>query len=311
MVVLIVAATFVVLNREWVYDYYRGMTYTPSNEMDKMKKSLSLTERGEFLFNASQPELEEREEFNDVCRAKMTETAVLGCYTAGNIYVYNIADAELNGIRELTTAHELLHAVWARMSEEEKGELSSALKEALDANQGAFADELEVYDTNERQEELYVRAGTEIKKLPKVLEEHYATIFRDQDKIVDYYDSYIAVFRKLEAGMNNLKNEMAGIESDLNNKTSTYETGMSQLNAKIADFNSCAQTEGCFGSEVEFYSARTALLAEKESLDRMYAEINGLVDVYNAKVEQYNADVVRGEELNQKINSSAKPKEIK
>ena len=308
--VLIASVAMVILNREWIYDHYRGMTYQPSSEMAKIRDSLGLASQGEFLFNASQPALEEKEDFNNFCQAQMTETAILGCYTAGNIYVYNIVDEELNGIRELTTAHELLHAVWARMDESEREALKPALQQTLEANKDLLEEEMAVYDATERQEELYVRAGTEIKKLPEVLEKHFAEIFTNQDRIVDYYNSYIAVFKGLEAEMDNLKNEMTSIETDLNAKMNDYETRMAQLNARIESFNACANAVGCFESEAEFYGERAILTAEQQSLGALYTEIGNLVNAYNTKVEQYNADVVRGETLNQKINSTAKPQEI-
>ena len=298
------------MNREWIYDNYRGMIYEPSTEMSEIRNSLGLKERGEFLFNASQPVLAEKEEFNNMCRTVTTETAVLGCYTLGNIYVYNIVDTELKGIRELTTAHELLHAVWARLDENEREALAPALKQTLEENKDALGEELAIYDGSERQEELYVRAGTEVKKLPEVLEKHFGEIFMNQDKIVSYYESYITVFNELEAEMDSLKKEMEAIEPELNAKMNEYENRVMQLNARIVSFNNCANTMGCFESESEFYGERAVLVGEQQSLEILYAEINNLIDAYNIKVEQYNADVVRGETLNQKINSTAKPQEI-
>ena len=127
LLVLAAIATIIVLNRAWIYDWFRGITYQPNAEMAGIRGKLNLTGRGEFLFNATQPELNEADAFNANCRQDESEVAVLGCYTAGNIYVYNITDAKLDGIRELTAAHELLHAVWARMDSTEKEDLKPIL----------------------------------------------------------------------------------------------------------------------------------------------------------------------------------------
>ena len=109
LVVLIIVGLGIFLNREWIYDFYRGITYQPSDEMAKIRSDLDLTDKGEFLFNAAQPELDGAAEFNSYCReGGESEIAVLGCYTNGNIYVYNIADERLNGIRELTSAHAIV-----------------------------------------------------------------------------------------------------------------------------------------------------------------------------------------------------------
>jgi hypothetical protein len=280
--------------------------------MVDIRSGLQLTDRGEFLFNASQPELNGAAEFNSYCRDnQQSEVAVLGCYRTNKIYVYNITDARLKGIRELTSAHELLHANWARMDEAARNELVSALTQVYDTNQGILGDELNTYSIDERQEELYVRAGTEIASLPAKLEQHYATIFKDQDHVVAFYDSYIEVFRTLQSEIDGLKAEMDGINATIKEKTSEYERRSSQLNADIISFNSCAEVAGCFETEEEFNERRAVLLSEQQALEGMYNEINETINYYNNKVEIYNADVLESEKLNTIINSAAKPQEVK
>ena len=311
LLILLVVGVSVFLNREWLHDFYRGMIYQPSDEMAQIRNDLNLTDRGEFLFNAVRPELDGAAEFNSYCRDGESEIAVLGCYTSGNIYVYNIVDKRLEGIRELTTAHELLHANYARMSESEKTELVADLTRVFDANRDLLEGEINTYDVSQKQEELYVRAGTEVKDLPEVLEKHYAEIFEEQDKIVGYYNSYISVFKSLETEMKGLKAEMETIKTELDTKMEEYEQKVTQLNAKIADFNNCAETAGCFASEFEFYGQRAELVTEQTALVELYNEINELVEVYNTKVEAYNADVLQNEKLNILINSAVQPQEIK
>lgn len=310
-VIALAAGVALVLNREWVYDFYLGTTYTPSREMARIRDDLKLTERGEFIFNAAQPELNEAEAFNSYCRTETdVENAVLGCYTVGRIYVYNIVDAELEGIRELTAAHELLHAVWARMTEQERVALVTELTQVFEANQDALGSEIETYDVAARQEELYVRAGTEIANLPAGLEKHYAEIFEDQDRIAGFYDSYIAVFREIEAEMAGLVEEMDSISEEIDTKSAEYEEQLGQLDADIVSFNACAAVEGCIKSESEFYARRNALISRQEELGVLYEEINALIGEYNELVAQYNEDVTRNEKLNQKINSNQKVEAI-
>ena len=256
------------MNREWIVDYIQGASYQPTSEMSAIRDELKLTERGEFLFNATRPQLDGKETFNSICRTAMdTEVAVLGCYTGGNIYIYNIVSDDLKGIRELTTAHELLHAVWARMSDDEKVELKPMLEKVYAENQDILADELKTYGETERLEELYVRAGTEVADLPAGLEKHYAEVFSDQDLIVKFYNSYIREFREIEAEMDSLKAEMDGIGTEIN------------------------------ALKVEF---------EQTPTWDLYYRINALVDEYNARVEKYNVDIERYESLNQTINSNVK-----
>lgn len=311
LLVAAVGAVIVVLNREWIYDFYRGMSYEPSAEMSQIRDKLKLTKRGEFVFKAARPELSESEEFNEVCRSVTdTEVAILGCYAGGDVYVYNIVAEELAGIRELTTAHELLHAVYARMSDEDKSKLESILREVYDENEDVLVRDLGNYVDEEKAEELYVRAGTEIKNLPAELEKHYAEIFQDQDLIVGFYESYIAVFREIEAEMEGLKAEMEAIDEEVVAKIDEYEQRLAQFNANVVSFNACAEVAGCFGSEEEFELERGVLLEEQDALDELYDAINELVDEYNAKVEEYNEDVTQSEKLNRMINSVEKVEEV-
>lgn len=309
--VLVVIVIAIILNRAWIYDWLRGVAYRPTAEMVSIRDKLNLTGRGEFLFNATQPELNKADDFNVNCRQDEGEVAVLGCYTAGNIYVYDIADAKLDGIRELTAAHELLHAVWARMNSAEKEDLKPILQQVYQNNLSVLKDDIETYADDERIEEIFVRAGTEIKKLPDVLEKYYAEIFSDQDVVVDFYEKYIAVFREIKMKMEGLASEIEVLRDSINVKMAEYENKVSQLEADIARFNSCAETAGCFVTEAEFNVQRNALVLRESELNLLNDEINNMIDDYNLRVDEYNADALESRKLQNMINSKADIEEIK
>ncbi len=279
--------------------------------MAKIRSDLQLTDRGMFLFNAAQPILNERDDFNVNCRASAVETAVLGCYAAENIFIYNIVDDELQGIRELTTAHELLHVVYAKMSSNERAVFKNDLDEVYSDNRAVLEEDLKIYSETERYEELYVRAGTQVKKLPDSLEEHYAKIFKDQDRIVDFYESYIAVFKRLKTEIEALEKQLDVLDAEIDSKTASYEQRAKDYSARVDEFNDCADRIGCFTTESEFYSRRNNLENERAAIDALYAELNNLVIKYNELVKKYNGYVLETEQLNNKINSSIKPNNIK
>lgn len=311
LLVLVVIATIIVLNRAWIYDWFRGVTYRPTAEMISIRDELNLTGRGDFLFNATQPKLNGADDFNANCRQDESEVAVLGCYTAGNIYVYNITDAKLDGIRELTAAHELLHAVWARMGSTEKEDLKPILQQVYQNNLSVLKDDIETYTDDEWIEEIFVRAGTEIKKLPDTLEKYYAEIFDDQDAVVDFYESYIAVFREIKMKMEGLASEIEVLRDSVNAKMAEYENKVNQLEVDITRFNNCAETAGCFATEAEFYVQRNTLVVRENELNLLNDEINNMIDNYNLKVDEYNADALESRKLQNMINSKADIEEIK
>lgn len=306
LLVFVVLVVVIVLNRVWIYDFFRGVTYRPSLEMEEIRQKLGLTGRGEFLFNASQPTLNSEDDFNMYCASAGDAAAVLGCYSQQNVYVYNITEPSLEGIRELTTAHELLHAVYGRLSDIEKEKLRPSLEKVYQENPDILKSEIENYSTEHRMEEIYVRAGTEIKDLPEILEKHYAEIFTDQDKIVNFYNNYIGTFRMIEKKLDELKVELDAVQMEINNKSAEYERQVSELQADIYSFNNCANTAGCFASEYSFRMQRADLLGRQASLQELYAEIDNLIGEYNLLVEEYNDNILESKHLNNIINSHVK-----
>ena len=51
-------------------------------------------------------------------------------------------------------------------------------------------------------------------------------------------------------------------------------------------------------------------MMERESLMVLYNEISDLIDRYNAKVDEYNNNVIKSNKLNQIINSNQKIESI-
>ena len=303
----IIICVAVFLNREWIYDWWRGMSYQVTDRMANLRSELQLTDRGAFLFNASQPALNMRDDFNQHCRGGGDdEIAVLGCYVSGNIYVYDINAEELEGIKELTLAHELLHAVWARMGESERVSLNDGLAQVLKSNEATLGEELATYGEKERQEELYVRAGTEIKNLPAELEKHYAEIFKNQDAVVEFYEKYIRVFRETKRQITEIKEQMEVTRKEYDALGAEYSQRLEQYNADVMSFNRCVETRGCFESIASYETRRGELVSERNNLSEMYTRLDGLVGEYNALVDRYNENVLYEQKLNDMINSNSK-----
>ena len=300
------AVAAITFNFETIKDFIVGLNYRPSSEMAKIRDSLNLTAKGARIFNAAMPELMERTEFNNLCRESESETAILGCYREDRVYIYNIVDEELKGIRELTSAHELLHAVYHRLSPEEKTKYTEILNQVYEENKATLGEEIDLYDDAQKQEELYVREGTEIKNLPEILENHYREIFENQDQIVDYYENYITVFRELERTLKNLMVRIEVLEAQISVKTKEYESGAETLNKDINEFNECAKTPNCFTSTWTFNTKRNDLIARQSALGQVYEEINSLITEYNNNVAKYNENIIHGQALNMTINSSTK-----
>ena len=286
-------------------DWWRGMHYEAAPEMVEIRDDLALTDRGVFLFNALQPTLNEAEEFNENCHQNASETAVLGCYSDGVIRVYNIENPELSGIREVTTAHEMLHAVWARMNPAERDGMTDLLNQVLAGNPKTIGKELETYDPNEKIEEVYVRTGTEVANLPEELEKHFAEYFQDRGKIVNYYNSYISVFNENKKQAEQLQAEIPELKAQLQAEIKDYEAAAQDLQDEIKEFNACAGQAGCFRTQAEFLARRGELVAAQEDLAAQNEALNTAIADYNDKVDLYNQIVDDSKKLEEEINSNS------
>ncbi len=301
----IVLGVTVYLNRIAIYDWMLAMSYSASDEMKAIEDRIELTDRAKLIFAATHPELEQRDSFNQHCEANAEDISVLGCYSSGKIYIYNINEADLNGIVESTAAHELLHAVWERTDNGEKSRLTDYLIKIYDDEKyhNLLADDLETYDQKDRVDELHSRIGTEIADLPEELERHYARYFQNQDKVVDFYESYITPFRELDEEIKVLSGELETLGAEIETRTTDYYEKAQTLLKEVDEFNTCTNTEGCFATNAAFLARRNQLLAAQASLDELYESTNQLVEQYNTLVAEYNSHILRGEELEKAMNS--------
>lgn len=302
-VIFVILAVLFLLNRVTVIDWFKGIGYNPTPDVLTIKSSLGLTADGERIFNATRPLLASRDDFNDSCESHDEAVSVLGCYTGDRVYVYNVDDPTLAGIRESTASHELLHAVWSRISGYEKTQLIPLL-ESTYKDHPELKDTIESYDKAEQLDELYVRLGTQVANLPAELETHYARFFADQDKIVAFYDSYIKPFNELNAKIESLKQEMTTLEKEITDRSNALDARLTTFDKQVDEFNRCADTAGCF-NQWTFASRRAELVAEQQSINAENDAINTLINRYNAKVDTYNNSILRSSKLQNLINSNS------
>lgn len=300
---LVVLVISFAIQQPEVQDFWKGIGYEPSEKMSLIQESLGLTGSGERIFKAVKPALEDRDNFNSHCETHDADVSLLGCYTGGQIYVYEIQNEELKLANNVTTAHELLHATWQRMNEKEQAKITEWLEE-IKANKAEWLEEeLASYPEEEKLEEIYTRAGTKLRDLPADLEKHYAKYFKDRQKIVDYYEQYQAPFEKLKSELDELEKQIAAENETIKAKRAEYEKQADDLSAQIDRFNRCAESAGCFGSDAEFARQRNGLLADQKALEELRTATNSKIDENNAKIEQYNKLQESLGELNNAMNS--------
>lgn len=290
------------------YDYIKASAYQPTDEMKTIIEGLDLTDRGQRIYKATSPNLDSRDVFNEKCDSHNKEVYVLGCYLTGDdvIHLYNVEESELSGIKEATAAHELLHAVYNRLPFWEKSSLNGKMKKVYDelSDDNDIKESMKLYGENDFYDELHSRLGTEIKELPQGLEDHYAAIFNNQDKIVDYYNQYSDTFKKLEDEVNSIAKRLGELQKSIDDEESRLQTTSTELNKRIEDYNSRVRAHN-YTSENVIIAEGEKLQAEINTINAAYDSLNKSIDEYNNLIVEYNNSVVHTNKVFNSINSNS------
>lgn len=310
---LVAAIAIVAFNPQRLVDQVAVWQFEPSQPVADYAERATMTDEGRFLFYASHPSIEADERFDEICASHVEDVGVLGCYVHRDkrIYLYDVTDDRLDGIEDVVAAHEMLHAVWDRMSAQEQRRLEQLLEAevAARADDTELAGTLEFYaaaEPGQRANELHSILGTEYGDLGEELEAHYATYFWDRSALVALHERSNAVFVQQRAAIDALVGQLEQLSAAIDTDYAAYNAGYDQLNAEILSFNSRAEA-GDFDSFSEFNAERNALFARQGELDALYASIDARVAEYDAlvvRLDDLNAQV---DELNESINVTPRP----
>ncbi|MBP5633406.1 hypothetical protein J6X13_00520 [Candidatus Saccharibacteria bacterium] len=292
-----------------IFDEISSMGYEPSSELDDIVADLRLTEKGMRIFKATRAELQEAEDFNKNCPNADGNYYVLGCYNDGHVYIYNIKHKDLPGIRQSTLAHELLHAVWSRMSARERDELKSSLDAVYSSNEDV-AEHLKLYDEDSFYDELHSIAGTQVdqSQMSPLLASHYAKYFERQSKVYTFFADYSNRFKAIKARVAELEESIAAKRASYEEFLKQYEADNAKLSQDITDFTVRAQsTNNGFSSVEEFNAKRQELLNRQSEMQVRYNELIERVNEINKEVNEYNSNILRNKEYQKVMNSHAKP----
>ncbi len=307
-VALVAAIAWLVTHQDRVADQFSVWDYSPTATIAQYADRSTMTEEGRFLFYASQPSVAAGDAFDSICASREEGVGILGCYVPSDrsIHLFDVTDERLDGLEEVVASHEMLHAVWDRMSADDRADLGIL----LEAEVTKRADDQDLIDTlafyaaaepGERLNELHSILGTEYPELSSELETHYARYFIDRTAVTTLHETSNAVFVAQEKELADLIAKIDALVAEIDADYARYNEGYDVLSADIESFNARAGA-GDFSSQAQFDGERNALLARQNELDALYSTIESRNDDYDvlvAQVDELNAQV---DELNQSIN---------
>lgn len=310
-VLFVVLAGLLWLNRQTVVDHLNVWQYQPSEEVAGLASRASMNDSGTFIFYTGRPSIEDAGSFNQKCTRKEANSAVLGCYNGQNIFIYNVKDSRLDGIREVTAAHEMLHAVYIRLTDTERARVDDLLAQEYEKlkDRPEFAERMAFYERTEpgeRNNELHSIIATEVSSIGTELETYYARYFSDRTQVIALYEKYAAVFSGLQERGELVKAQLARLAGTIEAETDAYNKDVSKLNQDIANFNARANA-GDFSSDAAFQAERNSLINRAKQLDSRRASISASISEYNQLREELAALATESEAINRSIDSSLAP----
>jgi len=307
LALLLSASGWLLLNHDAVGDWLATRGYRAPADIQQMANATSMTSYAKRLFYVNRPQVENRDEFNKECSNETDQVSVLGCYTGNRqgIFIYNVTDSRLNGIQQVTAAHEMLHQAYDRLSDGERAKVDSMLKDyAKTVTDPDLLSKISAYKKSEPHQlvnEYHSIFGTEVAKLPAPLEDYYKQYFTDRSKVTALHDKYQEAFtertnqiasydQQLEA----LKKQIEIDRASISTQEADLKSRRAQLDALLANNNISAYNAAVpgFNADVSRYKATVAAT-------------NALIDKYNGIIDARNSIAVEEQQLQRALDSHA------
>lgn len=304
-------AILLFLNKQYVYDTISYHQYQPTAAVAGIAERTTMTDKGKFYFYASHPRIDGAQAFNQECNRHEESSAILGCYNGDRIFVYDVTDEQLDGIKEVTAAHEMFHAVYQRIPQDERNRLDQLLQDeyAKLADDKELTDRMAFYERTEpgqENNELHSIIGTEFAGLNPELEAHYAKYVTNRKAIVDLHTKYATVFNTLKSKSETLAAQLKQLGTTIESDSAAYNKSVGALNTAIQSFNGRAAS-GDFSSQAAFNREKDQLTNRIDQLDASKKAIDRSVATYESLRLEYNQTAAASNKLYESLNSNLAP----
>ncbi len=293
----IASPILVFMQHQNIYDWWSLRSYVAPASVEKLATDTSMTDKARKIFYVARPSLQEKQSFRSFC-ASAEKTIVLGCYKQGSgIYVYNVTDDRLNGVHEVTAAHEMLHAAYDRLSSSEQtriDHLTTAFYNGLTDER--IKKNVEAYrsrDASVVPNELHSILATEVKVLTPELEAYYKQYFTNRQKVVSYSDQYEAEFSKRSDLVESYDVQLKSIKAEIDAYNESLTRQATVIDAESARLDSLRNSDNIPAYNAGIPNYKRLISNYNSDLSRLKAKIS----TYNLIIEQRNSVVSEEQEL--------------
>jgi hypothetical protein len=302
VVAVLLLVVVALLKQQDLLDWWRLRDYVAPTTVAALADDDTMTSYAERLFYVNSPAVTRASDFTRNCPTGGEKTVVLGCYVGNDhgIYVYDVTDERLNGVEQVTAAHEMLHAAYRRLSAHERTRIDALLTSYYehDLTDQRIKDTIEAYKKSEPNDvvnEMHSVFGSEVAQLPAELEAYYQRYFTNRATVTGYTAKYQAEFTsrqtqvtQYDAQLKDLKRQIDVNNADLRRQRDSLDAQSRQLEA--------ARSSGKYAE----YNAGVA------SYNAAVDQYNRLLNATRALINQYN-DIVEEQQLTDALSPSSLP----
>jgi allophanate hydrolase subunit 1 len=284
--VLIVGAWHIQDIEDWV----KLLNYQAPARVARLATVTTMTETARRLFYVNKPTIETKKLALNLCKSS-EHTVVLGCYVVGKgIFLQDVTDSRLQGVMEVTAAHEMLHVAYQRMSLfDDRQKLNQQLKAALHQLKNPRIQQLiETYteqDSDSVLTELHSILGTEVRDLSPELEQYYRKYFTNRSKIVALSERYEGVFTTL-------RDKAKDLSQQLKARKSTMETLVDRVKTDSESIESdrlALQRSISIHPQADYQFQISILNDRVRSYNQLVSQLREQTEAYNQMVNEHNS----------------------
>jgi prefoldin subunit 5 len=310
---LVLLTWFIILavaiaNRQNIFDWWRLQGYHPPTEVAQIAGSDTMTAYARKIWYVNHPAFDDKPTFRSACPNNGGEqTIVLGCYHSdqAGIFVLSVTDPRLKGVMEVTSAHEMLHAAYDRLSSADKKSIDAQLlayfnSGLTDARIKTTIAAYKQTEPNDLVNEMHSIFGTEVAKLPAGLEQYYKRYFTNRQQVVALGAQYQAEFTSRQQAVAQYDDQLTALKKQIDSQEAdlkTKQAGISDQHDRLIQLRNGGDV-GAYNAAVPTYNAAI------DTYNQEVATVRSLINQYNQLVVKRNAIALEEDELVNVLNSN-------
>lgn len=282
----------VFLKAQALSDWWQLRGYTPPLPVVELAKQDKMTDYAKHVFYVNHPQIKsDAIEFRSECQQN-EQTIVLGCYHSNQrgIFIFDVKDSRLDGVEQVTSAHEMLHAAYDRLSSKQRERVDKILTDYFNNSltDQRIINTINAYKKTEPDDivnEMHSIFGTEIDDLPPALEDYYKQYFSDRKAVIGFANAYEAEFTDREAKMKSYETELSRLKAQIQAQETSLQVQLTNINNDRNRLDNLRDS----GQTVEYNNGIGAFNSKVRAYNAAVAKLRSDIASYNRLVEEYNS----------------------